>query len=85
MPQLISSSLQKQTSKMRRINNYVTLIFDEMKIREDLVFDKHSCSLLGFTDLGDVSNTLDNYEQQCKGESNDTADKSCYTYAGIHG
>ena len=31
--------------------------------------------MLGFTDLGDVSNTLDNFERQCKGESNDTTDK----------
>ena len=56
-------------------DKYVVLSFDEMKIREDLVFDKHSCSLLGFTDLGDVPNTLDDFERQCKGESNDTADK----------
>lgn len=41
---------------------YVVLTIDEMKISEDLVFDKHSCSLLGFTDLGDVSNTLDSFE-----------------------
>ena len=36
----------------------MVLSFDEMKIREDLVLNKHSCSLLSFTDLGDVSNTL---------------------------
>ena len=40
---------------------YVVLSFDEMKIREDLVFDKHSCSLVGFTNLGDVSNVLESF------------------------
>ena len=27
---------------------YVTLLIDEMKIKEDLVFDKHSCTMIGF-------------------------------------
>ena len=74
-----SATVNKQLIEEANIKDekdkYVTLILDEMKIREDLVFDKHSCSLLGFTDLGDVSNTLDNFERQCKGESNDTTDK----------
>lgn len=47
----------------------MVLAFDEMKIREDLVFDKHSCSLLGFVNLGDVTNALDEFEGQCKGEN----------------
>ena len=36
----------------------MVLSFDEMKIQEDLLFNKHSCLLLSFTDLGDVSNTF---------------------------
>ena len=40
-----------------------------MKIREDLVFDKHSCSLVGFTNLGDVSNVLESCERQCDSEA----------------
>ena len=27
---------------------------DEMKIQENLVWDKHTCKLIGFVDLGDV-------------------------------
>lgn len=48
-------------------NKYVVLAFDEMKIREDLVFDKHSCSLVN---LDEVTNALVNSERQCKNESN---------------
>ena len=40
---------------------YDVVSFDEMKIREDLVFDKHSYSLVGFTNLGDVSNVLESF------------------------
>ena len=47
----------------------MVLAFDEMKIREDLIFDEHSCSLLGFVNLGDVTNALDNFERQCQSEN----------------
>ena len=48
---------------------YVVLLFDEMKIREDLVFDKHSCELVGFVNLGEINNVLTEFERQCKGET----------------
>ena len=34
---------------------YVVLVFDEMKIREDLVFDKHTGMVTGFVDYGQQS------------------------------
>ena len=34
---------------------FVTLLFDEMKIQENLVWDKHSGDLIGFVDLGDTN------------------------------
>lgn len=71
----VNTQLIEEASIKEEKDKYVVLSFDEMKIREDLVLDKHSCSLLGFTNLGDVSNTLDNFERQCKGEVDDMADK----------
>ena len=49
-------------------DKYVVLLFDQMKIREDLVFDKHSCELVGFVNLGEINNVL-KFERQCKGET----------------
>ena len=40
------------------------LSWDEMKIKEDLVFDKHTCTLVGFTNVGEVNDVLDKVEQQ---------------------
>ena len=37
------------------IERYVTILFDEMKIQENLVWDKHSGELIGFVDLGDIN------------------------------
>jgi hypothetical protein len=44
--------------------------FDEMKVHEDLVFDK-SGKVIGFTDTGDINNKLRLLEQSCKGVEQD--------------
>lgn len=43
---------------------YVVLCWDEVK--EGLVFDKHSCELIGFTNLGDINNDLNRLEEECQ-------------------
>ena len=48
--------------------NFVCLAFDEMKIKEDLVYDKNTGQLIGFTNIGDVDNQLLQLEQMCKNE-----------------
>ena len=41
---------------------YIALLIDEMKIKEDLVYDKYSGQTIGFTSLGDIG---DKIEQEC--------------------
>ncbi len=45
---------------------YVCVAFDEVKIKEDLVYDKHSASLLGFVKIGDVNDHLQSFVQEKK-------------------
>ena len=42
----------------------MVLIVDEMKVREDLIYDKTGETLHGFTNLGDVNNQLRELEKQ---------------------
>ena len=44
----------------------VAVCFDEMKIKEGLVFDKHSDHLIGFVALDDTTNHLLHLERQCQ-------------------
>lgn len=44
-------------------NKFVILLIDEMHIRQDLVFDKHSGKLIGYANLGDINNHLVDFEQ----------------------
>ena len=41
------------TVKYKGYQKYICLAFDEMKIQENLVFDKYTGDLVGFVDLGD--------------------------------
>ena len=43
----------------------VILAFDEMKIKESLVYDKHSAKVYGFINLGQVNKELQDLEQSC--------------------
>eukprot|EP00731_Ephydatia_muelleri_P009301 Em0004g1639a len=46
------------------------LLIDEMHIREDLVYDKHSGELIGFTNMANISNSLAQLERSMS-ESNE--------------
>ena len=39
------------------------LVFDEVKVKEDLVYDKHSANLVGFVRIGDVNDHLSRFER----------------------
>lgn len=45
-------------------HRYVVLVMDEMKVREDLVYDKTGETLHGFVNLGNVNNQLRELEMQ---------------------
>ena len=40
---------------------YVLLLLDEMHVKKDLIFNKHSGELIGFSNLGDINNHLEVY------------------------
>lgn len=48
---------------LKDYERYVCVIFDEVKIKEGLVFNKHTGQIIGFVDLGDVTNKIQDLEQ----------------------
>ena len=50
----IIAELQSKTQPFSHIEKNVILAFDEMKIQDNLVWDKHSGHLIGYVDLGDT-------------------------------
>eukprot|EP00111_Clytia_hemisphaerica_P013446 TCONS_00039477-protein len=49
----VVEDLAELTKNLKGHQRNITLSFDEVKIQEDLVFDKHTGELIGFVDLGD--------------------------------
>ena len=45
--------LAEKTKSFMAIERYIVLVFDEMKVQEDLVWDKTTGKLISFEDLGD--------------------------------
>ncbi|XP_047135769.1 uncharacterized protein LOC124812779 [Hydra vulgaris] len=61
----VINDLKLKTESFTEPERFVGIIFDEMKIQEDLVWDKYSGELIGFVDLGDNNinyGTLKNVE-----------------------
>lgn len=62
----VIKELISQTKKFSGIQRYIVLLFDEMKVQSNLVFDKTTNELIGFVDLGDPNvnyATLDSVDQ----------------------
>lgn len=50
----IINALAKKTADFQSSERFVSILFDEMKVQEDLVWDKYTGELIGFVDLGDA-------------------------------
>ena len=48
--------MQEVTKEYFDVERYVILLFDEMKVKSNLVFDKHTGELKSYLDLGCVEN-----------------------------
>ena len=57
---------QVQQQKPAHLAKYVGLVIDEMYVKEGLVFEKSTGSLVGYSDLGEVNNLLAEVEQHSK-------------------
>ena len=51
----ILNELATKTESFSGPERFVIILFDEMKVQEDLVWDKNTGELNGFVDLGEIS------------------------------
>ena len=57
----------------------VVLLLDEMYIREDLVYEKQTGKLIGFTNLGEINNHLLAFEHEVEADTTDDVEKLAKT------
>ena len=65
-PAVTSQLVQEATAKSMNsdLRQYVAVVFDEMKVKEGIVYDKHNLQVVGFVNLGDANNQLVAFQQQ---------------------
>ena len=83
MPEV--DKLVKEANLSEEKDRYVVLRWDEVKIKETLIFDKHTCELVGFTNVGDINNHLDQVQEQCESEQSSRVHTNVATHATIYG
>ena len=57
---------QVNAQKPENLAKYVGVVLDEMYVKESLVYDKHTGSLTGYADMGEVNNLFMELEQDKK-------------------
>ena len=55
------------SSETPSYHQYVALVFDECKVKEDLIYNKHTGELIGYSNITDINTHLRAVEQSCKG------------------
>ena len=55
---------ESKCSELSENRRYVTILLDEMKIKEDIVYDKYSGNMIGFCNLGSVNDDLMKAERE---------------------
>lgn len=77
----LNQQLQKEAAieSFQESRRYVAILIDEMKIKQDLVYDKHTGQIIGFTSLGNINDMLSEMEQSCEKKiSTSTCFKACF-------
>ena len=69
--QEVNEQLRKESklSELSESRKYCGLVLDEMKVKENLVYDKYTGGVVGFTSLGSINDELLRLEHDCQGDS----------------
>ena len=57
----VTQQLLDELNKVKlseHLKSHVAVVFDEVKIKDEIVYDKYSCRVLGFVDMSDINNEL---------------------------
>ena len=59
---------EAKLSELPEWKRHVTLVLDEMKVKESLVYNKHQTKVIGFVNMGDIGDHLDQLERDIGNE-----------------
>lgn len=67
----VTDQLMKEVNidSLEEWQKYVAVVFDEMKIKEGIVYNKHECRVIGFVNFGNTNNDLLAFERSLNQDS----------------
>ena len=68
---------EAKIDKIPEYKKYVCLTFNEVKVKEGLVYNRESMEIIGFVNVGDISEHLHAYERSST-EKDDWFQSSCH-------
>lgn len=66
----VNQQLMKEAKVEELQENRKYLLIDEMKIKENIVYDKYTGEIVAFTSLGSINDELLQLERECEGQKN---------------
>ena len=66
---------------LEEYQKYVAVVFDEMKIKGGIVYNKHECKIVGFVNLGAINSTLIPYTTKISPRENFRQFHQCMSMA----
>ena len=82
------NSLLRKEAKVPLLEDwqkYVCVTFDEMKIKEDIVYDKNTCDVIGYINLDEVNNQLSSLGHALQGADFKPEEFVADHYATLYG
>ena len=82
----VTEQLMKEVKieSLQEWQKYVAVVFDEVKVKEGIVYNKHDCRIVGFVDVRDVNNALLEFEKSLSSETGCTVAKHMLVFM-VHG
>lgn len=70
--------VEARYKELKEWQKFIVLLHDEVKIKNDLVYCKHTGELIGFANLGELNNSLVEFEKQFENEMSTMPDIASY-------
>lgn len=74
LPEVTEQLLKEaKMDSLKLHEKHVALCFDEVRIKDNLVYDKHGLQIVGYVDIGDINNELLKFERSCNDDNSETS------------
>ena len=72
-----------KVDKLEGFERNVSVVFDEMRIKSDLVYKKSTGKLIGFLEMGEINDEIKAFQNKCNDQSEECIEREFATYVNV--